>query len=55
LQPEVFRSLNNALAPLGIRVKDLGAGQWSISDGRSLTRFHDGVVRKLLLAAQFAC
>ena len=44
LQQEMFRTLNNALSPLGIRVTDLGDGQWSISDGHSLTRFHDGVV-----------
>ena len=40
----MFRTLNNALSPLGIRVTDLGDGQWSISDGHSLMRFHDGVV-----------
>jgi hypothetical protein len=41
----VFTALNNALTPLGIRVTNSGKDQWSISDGRSLTRFHDGVVR----------
>ncbi|CAL8462680.1 g2213 [Coccomyxa elongata] len=42
--PEVFKALQGALAPLGIRLSDLGNGNWSLSDGRSLTRFHDGVV-----------
>ncbi|KAL4859335.1 hypothetical protein ACK3TF_001072 [Chlorella vulgaris] len=41
-------SLNDALNLIGIRVTcpsgDVRAGEWSISDGRSLTRFHDGVV-----------
>lgn len=40
----MFRTLNSALSPLGIRITDLDEGQWSISDGHSLTRFHDGVV-----------
>lgn len=44
LQQEMFRTLNNALSPLGIRLTDAGNGQWSISDGHSLTRFQDGVV-----------
>ena len=48
-QGEVFTALNNALTPLGIRVTNPGNDQWSISDGRSLTRFHDGVVRALPL------
>ncbi len=46
-QPEVFKALQGALAPLGIRLSDLGSENWSLSDGRSLTRFHDGVVRFL--------
>lgn len=41
---EMFRTLNNALSPLGVRITDAGNGQWSISDGHSLTRFQDGVV-----------
>ena len=44
LQQEMFRTLNNALSPLGVRITDAGNGQWSISDGHSLTRFQDGVV-----------
>ncbi len=51
LQQEMFRTLNNALSPLGIRITDSGNGQWSISDGHSLTRFQDGVVCLYLLAS----
>lgn len=44
----VLASLNDALNTIGIRVSapagDPAAGDWSISDGRALTRFHDGVV-----------
>ncbi len=51
LQQEMFRTLNNALSPLGVRITDAGNGQWSISDGHSLTRFQDGVVRHYTLAS----
>lgn len=41
-------SLNDALNLIGIRITcpsgDVSGGEWSISDGRSLTRFADGVV-----------
>ncbi|KAL4458479.1 hypothetical protein ABPG75_013344 [Micractinium tetrahymenae] len=41
-------SLNDALNLIGIRITcpsgDVSSGEWSISDGRSLTRFADGVV-----------
>lgn len=47
LQQEMFRTLNNALSPLGVRLTDAGNGQWSISDGHSLMRFQDGVVSSL--------
>ncbi len=47
VQPEVFRALQGALGALGVRLTDLGNDQWSLSDGRSLTRFQDGVVRLL--------
>ena len=50
LQQEMFRTLNNALSPLGVRITDAGNGQWSISDGHSLTRFQDGVVVPSLIA-----
>lgn len=41
-------SLNDALNPIGIRVTapsgDVTGGQWSVSDGKSLVRFSDGVI-----------
>lgn len=43
----IFNSLNDALSKLGLKVVSVGpttAGNWSISDGRTLTRFYDGVV-----------
>lgn len=52
VQPEVFKALQGALAPLGMRLTDLGNEQWSLSDGRSLTRFHDGVVRACIKRQQ---
>lgn len=42
-----FMSLNDALNLIGVRVTatgDIKSGDWSISDGKSLIRFHDGVV-----------
>ena len=48
LQAEVFAALNSALAPLGIRITSAGPKQWSVSDGKSLTRFQDGMVRPAL-------
>ncbi|KAK9906370.1 hypothetical protein WJX75_000703 [Coccomyxa subellipsoidea] len=41
---EVFKALQRALTAVGVRLSDLGNEQWSLSDGRSLTRFTDGVV-----------
>lgn len=43
-QPEVFAALNSALAPLGIRITSASGDQWSVSDGKSLARFQDGMV-----------
>ncbi|KAL6782196.1 hypothetical protein ACKKBF_B39420 [Auxenochlorella protothecoides x Auxenochlorella symbiontica] len=43
----VFRSLNDALAPLNMRVTAPSGrwdiGDWSVSDGRALLRFQDGM------------
>lgn len=36
---------------MGVRLSDLGNEQWSLSDGRSLTRFTDGVVRSPLCSS----
>lgn len=47
LQRAVFQSLNDALGTLGMRVTApsgrYDVGDWSISDGRSLQRFADGM------------
>lgn len=47
-QTATLASLNDALNPIGIRVSapegGVEGGQWSISDGKSLVRFQDGVV-----------
>lgn len=49
-------SLNDALGPLGLRVTAVGgdveSGVWSVADGKSLVRFHDGVVLPAKGAAQ---
>lgn len=48
LQPTTLASMNDALNVLGIRVTaptgDVRGGEWSITDGRGLIRFFDGVV-----------
>jgi hypothetical protein len=51
-QPEVFKALQRALTAVGVRLSDLGNEQWSLSDGRSLTRFTDGVVRSPLCSSK---
>lgn len=43
-QTITLRRMNEALNLIGIRITDLN-GTWTVSDGKSLTRFHDGVVR----------
>lgn len=45
--PSTFASLNDALNLIGIRVianGDVKQGNWSVSDGRTLARFSDGMV-----------
>ena len=42
-QSITLRRMNEALNHIGIRITDLN-GTWTISDGKSLARFHDGVV-----------
>lgn len=48
LNSVTLASMNDALNLIGIRVTcpsgDVRSGEWSISDGRSLTRFAEGVV-----------
>jgi hypothetical protein len=48
MQNVMLASLNDALNTIGIRVTspsgNVGAGDWSISDGKSLQRYQDGVV-----------
>ncbi len=48
LQPTTLASLNDALNVIGIRITAPGgsvqAGDWSITDGRALMRYFDGVV-----------
>ncbi|KAK9809238.1 hypothetical protein WJX72_011898 [[Myrmecia] bisecta] len=43
-EPAVFQTFNDALNLIGIKITALGPGNWSVSDGKSLTRFADGVV-----------
>ena len=47
-QEATFASINDALTPLGIKVTapggDISTGVWSISGGKSLIRYVDGVV-----------
>lgn len=42
-QSITLKRMNEALNLIGIRITDLN-GTWTVSDGKSLTRFHDGVV-----------
>lgn len=48
MQEANIASMNDALNPIGIRITapggDVTTGQWSISDGKSLVRYADGVV-----------
>jgi hypothetical protein len=50
LQETTLNSFNDALGPVGVKVSAPEAGhpadsQWLVSDGRSLFRFTDGMVR----------
>lgn len=49
-QATTLKSFNDVLAPVGVKVSapDMGPpseSQWLVSDGRSLYRFEDGMVR----------
>ncbi len=45
VQPAVFMALNAVLNVVGVSItRPKKDDEWSISDGRSLTRFRDGVV-----------
>ena len=48
MQEANVASMNDALNPIGIRITvpggDVTTGEWSISDGKSLVRYFDGVV-----------
>jgi len=51
-QATTLKSFNDVLAPVGVKVSapDMGPpseSQWLVSDGRSLYRFEDGMVRLL--------
>lgn len=52
LQDTTLKSFNDVLPPIGVKVSAPEAGhpadsQWLVSDGRSLFRFTDGMVRLL--------
>lgn len=44
-QPALFKALNDALSVVGVRVTTSDGDVWSVSEGRSLMRFSDGMVR----------
>jgi len=44
-QPALFKALNDTLSVVGVRVTTSGPDKWSVSDGRTLKRFEDGMVR----------
>lgn len=56
-QATTLASMNDALNVLGIRVTapggDIRAGEWSITDGRALTRYYDGVVGALRTSSSY--
>ena len=43
MQPLLLASLNDALNLIGIKIIEVGE-QWSVSEGKALTRFSDNVV-----------
>jgi len=45
-QPALFKALNDTLSVVGVRVTTSGPDSWSVSDGRTLKRFEDGMVRR---------
>lgn len=48
VQAILFMALNAVLNIVGVSItRPQNNDEWSISDGRSLTRFRDGVVRDL--------
>ena len=44
-QPALFKALNDSLSVIGVRVTTSGSDNWSVSDGRTLARFQDRLVR----------
>ena len=44
-QPALFKALNDSLSVIGVRVTTSGSDDWSVSDGRTLARFQDKMVR----------
>lgn len=44
MQPAFLQAMNAALKPLGMKISGASFAQLTVSDGRSITRYEDGVV-----------